>query len=31
MNVTSKMFKDENKKGNRQKQFVFVIGSCARF
>jgi len=31
INVTSKMFKDEKKWGNHQKQFVFVVGSCAHF
>ncbi len=31
MNVTSGMFKDEKKWGNRQKQIVFIVGSCACF
>jgi hypothetical protein len=31
MNVTGRMFKDEKKRGNRWKQFAFVIGNYARF
>ncbi len=28
MNVMGRMFKDQKKQGNRQKQFVFVARSC---
>ncbi len=31
MNVIGGMFKDEKKQRNYQKQFAFVVGSCARF
>jgi hypothetical protein len=31
LNVTGGMFKDKKKWGNRRKQFVFVVRSCARF
>jgi hypothetical protein len=31
MNVMGEMFKDVKKQGNRQKRFVFVVGSCACF
>jgi hypothetical protein len=31
MNVTGGMFKDEKKRGNCQKHFTFVVGSCAHF
>jgi hypothetical protein len=31
MNVTGKIFKDEKKWGNCQKQFTLVVGSCAHF
>ncbi len=32
MNVMGEMFKDEKKRGNRQKQFSFIVGSymCSR-
>jgi hypothetical protein len=31
MNVTSKMFKDEKKRGNNQKKFAFIARTYARF
>jgi hypothetical protein len=31
MNVIGKMFKDKKKRGNRQKQFAFVVGIYACF
>jgi hypothetical protein len=31
MNAMGKMFKDGKKRGNRQKQIVFVVGSCMCF
>jgi hypothetical protein len=31
MNVMGRKFKDEKKWGNHQKQFPFVVGSCAHF
>jgi len=31
MNVTGRTLKDEKKYGNHQKQFTFIVGSCAHF
>jgi hypothetical protein len=31
MNVIDGMFKDEKKQSNRQKQFAFIVRSCAHF
>ncbi len=31
VNVMSEKFKDKKKRDNHQKQFAFVVGSCAHF